>query len=401
MHRKRWLIWSSAAAGALLTLYGSPASPGVMPWIWAAIGAEYLLRSRQQALRYLGKSALWVGLLALMLSCGVHVLGMTPRAGSALLSAFLQVSLLLPIFELSDALCASLQGRLPPRYSRAAPALVQFLLLMLALPGVFLSINAHRVAGTKAPPPFLFGDTQESLVFRGAGGTELAAVYIPHPAPRGAVLLSHGLGAEKWQFLPAVYPLYRRGFSVLAFDHRGHGSSDGVTTTFGLIEAEDIEAAYRLLRAKIGEGTIVLYGISMGGAAAQVAAPRLPGLGALVLDSTFASFASVAPHALPFSGAGAQLAVGIGRLWSLPITGHDLLGFEPIGEAPRLPQVPVLLLHAEQDPLIPVTEAERLKMAYGDRAQLVRLPGAHHANGFSYAPQQHTQALDGLLSRIR
>jgi alpha-beta hydrolase superfamily lysophospholipase len=398
---RRLLVWSAAALGATCTLL-LPSSPGVMPWVWAGILGEYLLGSRRKALGYLGKTVVWIALMAAILSYGIYLLDMTPRPGNVLVAAFLQVSLLLPIFELSDRLRALIQARLPPARARILSGAVQLLLLVVSLPGVFLSINAHRAAGTKTPPPYLFGERREQLTFEGAGGTELSAVYIPHPSPRGAVLLSHGLGAEKWQFLPAVYPLFRQGFSVFTFDHRGHGSSGGVGTTFGLVEAGDIEAAYRQLQARMGgcHGPILLYGISMGGAAAQVAAPRLPGLGALVLDSTFASFDHVAPRLLPISGVAARLAVGLGRLWSFPITGRDLLGFEPIREAPRLPTMPVLLLHAEADPMVPIEEAELLKQAYGDRARLERLPGAHHANGFVHAPAQHAQALSELLARL-
>jgi pimeloyl-ACP methyl ester carboxylesterase len=62
--------------------------------------------------------------------------------------------------------------------------------------------------------------------------------------------------------------------------------------------------------------------------------------------------------------------------------------------------MPVLLLHAEADPMVPIEEAELLRQAYGDRARLERLPGAHHANGFVHAPAQHAQALSELLARL-
>ena len=61
-------------------------------------------------------------------------------------------------------------------------------------------------------------------------------------------------------------------YHVLQFDFRGHGASDPAGTTLGTAERQDVAAAVRLLQGR-GLGPIALYGISMGGATAVLAAP--------------------------------------------------------------------------------------------------------------------------------
>ena len=49
------------------------------------------------------------------------------------------------------------------------------------------------------------------------------------------MLLVHGIGAEKTQFLPAVGELQRAGYHVFSYDQRNHGESGGATTTLGAV----------------------------------------------------------------------------------------------------------------------------------------------------------------------
>jgi alpha-beta hydrolase superfamily lysophospholipase len=65
------------------------------------------------------------------------------------------------------------------------------------------------------------------------------------------------------------------GYNVLAIDFRAHGTSDGNVCTIGYDEVADVKAAYDFV-AKQGEEDIVLWGISMGGAAITRAIHEYP-----------------------------------------------------------------------------------------------------------------------------
>jgi 3-oxoadipate enol-lactonase len=79
---------------------------------------------------------------------------------------------------------------------------------------------------------------------------------------------------------------------VIAYDQRGHGSSDAPAGEYSMVELADDAA--RLLR-ELDTGPVVWVGLSMGGMVGQELALRHPGLvGALVLANTTSGYPDAA-----------------------------------------------------------------------------------------------------------
>jgi alpha-beta hydrolase superfamily lysophospholipase len=85
-------------------------------------------------------------------------------------------------------------------------------------------------------------------------------------APRGTVLIVHGLGEHTGRYAHVARALNAAGWQVLGYDHRGHGRSEGARG--GLVHDDDL---LRDLAGVIEEarrrhgGPLVLLGHSMGG----------------------------------------------------------------------------------------------------------------------------------------
>lgn len=109
--------------------------------------------------------------------------------------------------------------------------------------------------------------------------------------PRHTIVLSHALGCDltMWDALAKQLAADCR---VIAYDHRGHGSSDAPAGEYGMAELADDAA--RLLR-ELDTGPVVWIGLSMGGMVGQELALRHPGLvGALVLANTTSGYPDAA-----------------------------------------------------------------------------------------------------------
>ncbi|MCR5264100.1 MAG: alpha/beta hydrolase [Clostridiales bacterium] len=108
--------------------------------------------------------------------------------------------------------------------------------------------------------------------FDGEGGARLFLSTYKADSPVGAVTMVHGYteSAEKWQEL--IYSLLIHGFSVYAYDARGHGRSGrdsrlgGDLTLTHVDSFEDYVSDLRRLREAIPDGKNILFCHSMGGA---------------------------------------------------------------------------------------------------------------------------------------
>ncbi|MQR00727.1 bifunctional 4-carboxymuconolactone decarboxylase/3-oxoadipate enol-lactonase PcaCD [Glaciimonas soli] len=110
-------------------------------------------------------------------------------------------------------------------------------------------------------------------------------------APRHTVVLSHALGCDltMWDELAN---LLTEDCRVIAYDHRGHGSSEAPAGMYDMASLADDAAA--LLR-ELDTGPVVWIGLSMGGMVGQELALRHPTLvSALVLANTTSSYTDAA-----------------------------------------------------------------------------------------------------------
>jgi uncharacterized protein len=139
----------------------------------------------------------------------------------------------------------------------------------------------------------------EEATFESGDGTRLHGWFAEAANPRAVVLYAHGnagnLTSRAW-----VLRLFRDRLkcSVLVFDYRGYGKSDGEPDEAGVLA--DARAARRWLASRTGvaEKDIVLVGASLGGAVAVDLAAE-DGARGLVLENTFTSLPDVAAEHLP------------------------------------------------------------------------------------------------------
>lgn len=156
--------------------------------------------------------------------------------------------------------------------------------------------------------------------------------------------------------------VHAAGVNLVAFDYRGYGRSTDVTPTEkGVVD--DAEAAYRFLRdsLRVPPGRIVLHGHSLGGAVCAALAERVRSAAAgLVLEGTFRSVPAEAQRRFP--------VFPIARLAGIRFPTEERL--------PSL-RLPLLVLHAADDYVIPIVHGRRLYAVANAPKRMVELVGGH------------------------
>ncbi|VDP13352.1 unnamed protein product [Onchocerca flexuosa] len=152
--------------------------------------------------------------------------------------------------------------------------------------------------------------------------------------------------------------LARTGFHVLALDYRGYGDSNGWPSEEGLIE-DAVEMFIYAKRLSLSTN-IFLWGHSMGTAIATALARELSERGlppaGLILESPFNNLHDVVtyhPYSVPFRWLPWFEKMVLG---SLSKSGLDMSTDERITRV----DCPILILHAEDDHIIPLKLARKL-----------------------------------------
>jgi uncharacterized protein len=233
----------------------------------------------------------------------------------------------------------------------------------LSLVSFWLAVRPPRIAVPLAPGDF--GLTVETVTIAADDGVKLAAWLLPR-AGAPAVVLLHGYPAEKADLLPIAAALAPR-FTVLLLDQRYFGGSGGRATTLGLRERRDLSRAIDFLAAR-GFNQVGVFGLSLGGAVALLAAADDARIRAVAAYAPFADLRALAFDLYGWLGYLKYPFVGLLRGWSLVFFGHDITAVSPERAAAAI-KVPVLLVASREDEQIPFAHAERLRRALAGNAR--------------------------------
>jgi pimeloyl-ACP methyl ester carboxylesterase len=276
------------------------------------------------------------------------------------------------------------------------------LLLLLLAAGCFLSWQmTHRHFPDERRSPAEYGLAFEEVSFPASDGLTLHGWWIPSPGAERAIVMLHGQAGSMDPDVQYVPALHAAGLSVLMFDFRAHGRSDGTLSTIGYLERQDVLGAVAFLRAK-GIVRIGLFGFSMGARVAILTAPLCPEVRAVVADGG-------PPRMLPAIAMRAQemgfpeeLSVPMAWL-TLAVTSlrvrANLFRYEPLRWVARVAPRPIFFIHGDRDQYIPAAEFDALVAAAGPSTEVWRLSEAGHRTVDQVYPEEYRRRVVDFFAR--
>ena len=189
---------------------------------------------------------------------------------------------------------------------------------------------------------------------------------------QSAIVVVHGLDSNRARdpeiYMPLIKSLRNEGFSLILFDLRAHGESDGEVMSAGYYERYDVLGAMDVAEQRYGipAQRIGILGFSMGGVASLLAATEEPRLRALVIDSAFANiddlFAAEVSDRTPLPEWTISVLKPGMEIVARVRYGIKLSALKPeefVGEL----DFPMLFTHAEDDDRIAADHSERIAAA--------------------------------------
>lgn len=260
------------------------------------------------------------------------------------------------------------------RYLLSILTLVILLLAGFWIAGTILTAPVHQSVGD--PPKDLAAKTVQ---FQSESGALINGWFIPGTKGAGAIILMHGVRANRLSMLDRARFLARAGFSVLLFDFQSHGESSGEHITFGYLESRDAQAAVEFLRANAPGERIGVIGVSMGGAATLLASPKLD-VNAMVLEMVYPTIHQAVANRLTMRlGAWAEVLSPILTVQLKPRLGVNADALNPIDKVGGIP-APKLFIVGAEDQHTTLEESEQIFAAAAEPKELWIVERAKHVD---------------------
>jgi alpha-beta hydrolase superfamily lysophospholipase len=234
-------------------------------------------------------------------------------------------------------------------------------------------------------------------------GEDIGAWYVAGDSQKPTVLLIHGNGGQRKACWPQAEMLSNAGYPVMLISCRAHGDSSGQTNDFGWSAKQDVIAAVKWVAAKNPRPRIVVWGASLGSAAAIFAAAELDqSVSGYILECPYQDLETAVWHRLehylpPVLDGVAYLGMRLAAGVILP----QIEQISPLNHIETIPhQVPILILAGGMDERARPDEARALHSRVSSHCQLEIIEQGDHLQLQRAAPQEYQNLALKFLDQI-
>ena len=246
---------------------------------------------------------------------------------------------------------------------------------------IFQGRLLYHPTSTIQATPRQIGLAFEDVTFKTGDGLEISAWFVPAENAKGVILFCHGNAGNISHRLETLRIYHNLGFSVLLFDYRGFGRSEGKPSEAGTYSDARGAWDYLVKTRKVEPGRITIAGRSLGAAiAAQLASQTQPR--ALILESTFTSVPDMAAELYPF----------------LPARWLSRFSYNTLAIIAQI-DCPVLVIHSKDDDLIPFAHGKKLFDAARPPKEFLEIMGGHNG-GYALSGGLYTTGLKAFLMKF-
>ncbi|MEO0796443.1 MAG: alpha/beta hydrolase [Verrucomicrobiota bacterium] len=226
-----------------------------------------------------------------------------------------------------------------------------------------------------APEPS-YTDSKEYVKLPLRSGKEITTLYLENPDAEFTILYSHGNGEDLGTIRPFLEDLRRRGFSVMAYDYPGYGTSEGRPTEQSCLEAIAAVFSYLVVLRDVEPDKIILFGRSLGGGPTIALASKKVVAG-VITDGTYSSTFRV-------------------------VTKRKLLPWDVFDNLAVIDEIncPILIMHGTEDGTVPFAHAEDLFEKAKDPKYKLFIEGANHNNLVELAGSRYWDAIESFTESL-
>jgi alpha-beta hydrolase superfamily lysophospholipase len=275
--------------------------------------------------------------------------------------------------------------------------------LLVSLAAVYWLTRRPHPVFAEPLPEVSWGQAQ-AFRLTTSDGEELGAWFFPGRHDRPLVLLLHGNRGCRRNCLPQAKIAAAAGCPALLISLRAHGDSTGEVNDVGFSARNDVIAAVAWLREKHPGRSVIVWGQSLGAAAAIFAAAQLADdVAGYILECPYQDLRTAVrnrtEYYLPPIVADVAYA---GAAVVAPLVLPDVDRISPLEAASSIPEsAHVLILAGDADRRARAAEARAIYERVRCDARLLIVPGGDHVKLLAADPVVYEEAALRLIGDCR
>ena len=236
-------------------------------------------------------------------------------------------------------------------------------------------------------------------------GLTLRGRYYEHSKDAPIEIMMHGYGGNMERDLSGgIFRALKIGHSVLVYNHRGSGESDGHTLTFGINESRDCRRWIDYVINNINkDAKIIISGVSMGGATAMIVSgfDDLPkNVVGVVADCGYTSAKDIIKKVIRDMKLPPNLLYPFVKLGGMIFGRFNVDETSPI-EQVKKSKLPTIFVHGDADTFIPKEmSAENYERCSAPIKKLVYIKGAAHGLAYPAGQDEYLDELRAFFAPI-
>jgi len=264
-------------------------------------------------------------------------------------------------------------------------------------------LTSRSQAPHEEPVPVLSQGHIQPFRLVTSDGEDLGAWFLDGRADRPLILLLHGNGGHRRSCLKQAELLVGAGCSVLLISFRAHGDSTGRLNDFGYSARRDVAAAVAWLEKNHPGRPILVWGRSLGAAAAVFSAADLgPRVGGYILECPYRDLRTALSNRLRlYLPLGLDRVAYAGMVLVAPLLLPDMDRISPLEAASGMPEnVPVLILAGSADRRAHPDEARAIHQRLKPHSRLVIIEGGGHLDLATAEPDRYKREVLDFLEKV-
>ena len=236
-------------------------------------------------------------------------------------------------------------------------------------------------------------------------GLTLRGRYYEHSPDAPIEIMMHGYhGNLERDLSGGIFRALEINHSVLVFDHRGSGLSDGNVLTFGINESRDCRKWIDYVLENINPNAkIILSGVSMGAATAMITSgyDDLPSnVVGIIADCGYTSAKDIIKKVIKDMKLPPNLLYPFVKLGARIFGGFDLDEFSP-NEQVRKSKIPTIFVHGDKDNFVPMWMSEKnCNDCSAPKKKYLIIKGAAHGLAYPIGLEDYLKELRAFFDPI-